>query len=233
MPNHHIPAAATGLPNRRFFLAAGPAAAVFGAVPAAAASTMPVSSPKGVSGLQELIDAHREAEKIAGAAANQGGKANDLYREMVAKIDFRNVCNKHWRFNEKDPAKSREDLFSLLRLDKQSLNGSMSHMGRTMRRRFDRLWAEYLDQKGALFDAVAAEVEAARRQSGLAEAQKAVDETFAAADAIYLRICAWPCATIEEIRLRAAYFKEAYEPYSGDERKAFMLSLAGSTTAEA
>jgi hypothetical protein len=227
VPNHHVPAAATGLPNRRFFLAAGPAAAVFGAVSAAAASTMPASSSKGVIGLQRLIDAHRETEEIAGDAAEQREKAGKLYRKMVEKIDFRTVCNEHWRFDEKDPAKSREVLFDLLRLDRQSLNDSMCHMGLTMKRRFDQLWAEYLDQKGAQFDAVAAKVEAVRRQSGLAEAERAVEETFAASDAIYLRICAWPCATIEEIRLRAAYFEETCEPESDDEIAALLRSLAG------
>ena len=163
MPNHHVPAAATGLLNRRFFLAAGPAAAVFGAVSAAAASTMPASSSKGVSGLKKLIDLHRKAEELALIAVQQNDAADALYREMVAKIDFKTVCNEHWRFDEKDPAKSREVLFDLLRLDRQSLNDSMCHMGLTMKRRFDQLWAEYLDQKGAQFDAVAAEVEAVRR----------------------------------------------------------------------
>lgn len=55
MPNTPVPAAATGLPNRRIFLAAGPAALVFGSLKAAAAETDPIFA---------AIRAHEVAEII-------------------------------------------------------------------------------------------------------------------------------------------------------------------------
>jgi hypothetical protein len=84
--------------------------------------------------------------------------------------------------------------------------------------------------------AAADEAEAARRESDLDEAERLYNASYAAAAAIAARLLAWPCATIEDVRAKAAYLRgylREANPLFDTEVEILLESLAGTAIAGA
>jgi hypothetical protein len=197
MPNNTVPAATTGLPNRRLFLAAGPAAAVFCAVSAAAETD---------ADLEVLIAAHRQASEAHALDADPLGEAEDRFMAMTARIDWSPIDPGHGFFLDvRNIAAGRASFIKSMEMRKSSLVDAVSGLGPTP---LLKAWKLFLEERLAAFDRLAAEVNAAKQSSGLAAAYEIFDKSGEAMDAAFERIVSYRPATLPAMRRWASYLIE-------------------------
>ncbi|ACK50482.1 hypothetical protein Msil_1532 [Methylocella silvestris BL2] len=229
MPNDLVPAAAKGLPNRRLFLAAGSAGAVLSAIGAAAAQAS-TASPE----LARLIEEHRVALQKVDEAFRRDDDALADYETWLAA-------------NRKDAEALTFDGIQLggATADecKAHLHGCLDHRAQRWRREmkaidtptFSRLFeagfAAAAAQKFAAIDEAFRAREAYREACGLAAAEIASDATFMAARRLLRAICAWPCASLADTRLKVEYFADS--EIDLDEHEDFLTFLRSLFPAEA
>lgn len=232
MPNSTVPAAATGLPTRRLFLASGSAGAVFGAVSAAAAIAAPPAGPVSTE-LLKLIEAHAATERAYDCSSEQEWETEKVFKGLVKDIDFSRVCVDDWTFNWNDPAGSRAALVKCLDNDRLCLTWNTRHTGDATLTRLQKLWDEVAAEKIALFDSLAAEVEAARMKAGYSDAFQRTFDLNTESGAIVKQICAFPCSTLEEVRVKAKFLYEFLPiPVPYDFIAPLFDSLGGAPAAE-
>lgn len=183
MPNTYVPAAAIGLPNRRLFLAAGSAGAVFGALSHAVAA--PAVSPE----LLNLIETHRRAVGIRKRAWDHEDEALERFKRACKIFDIDGVD-----FNVNHPESTLTLLLDLLENEKLR-EFRLIKMGSSpaMRRRFDEMFEELRRDKIEHFETLLSEMSGLRESSGLAAAETAAEEAVEDALNILLKICGFPC----------------------------------------
>ncbi len=215
MQNNTVPAAATGLPSRRLFLAAGPAAAVFGAESAAAETD---------AELEALIAAHQQASEVHALDADPLGEAEDRFEAMTARIDWSAIDpGDGFLPDVRNIATCRASFVKCMEQRKTSLIDAVSGLGPTP---LLKAWKHFVEERLAAFDRIAAEVNAANQSSGFARAWEIFDQSGNAMDAAFDRIVSYRPATLPAVRRWASYLIEN-DDFGAVSVDAILRSLAG------
>jgi len=232
MPNITVPASDPGLPNRRLFLAAGSAGAVFSALAAAASQVSPAAAVS--PDLLALIEEHRTAEEAYRIALEAEDEALTRFETFKTKAnaDFVRQWPSKWRGDFDDLATSRTELIGLLKIDHQSLCRAIDHAFAPMRRKLFDIWEEHVEDVLKAFDDLVARTSAAEEETGYSKAAKQLEQAEEAVDSIFLQICAWPCASLAEVQLKATHLIERSDEIGWVRRDALLHSLAGHPPAE-
>jgi len=200
------------LPNRRLFLAAGSAGAVFGAL-SVAAQPSPAISPE----LLKLIEAHRRTETVAETIGEARKVARSRFWELSKNIDFGKYC-----FKIEDSEKLRDQIEALSDHHEHMLEPLTTLTSPAMRERILVMWNEIRAERLTLCE----KVEEIREASGLAGADRAADEVRREGEEILLKICSFPCVSLEEDMSRAVYILKTDTDLNFEQFEALRRSLA-------
>jgi len=209
MPNNLVPASDGGLPNRRLFLAAGSAGAVFSALSHAAVAA-PAISPE----LQRLVEAHRRTLEI---------KSEALKKEDEIRSQY-----KAWRKSIRRGSKAF--VFGSMHIEgetaaacKQHLNDCFDYMTRDVFRRVEgvlpaeaearmrTLFFEAQVERLASIDKIFEEFEAKERELGVDASWEDHDAAVVVDNEALTALLGWSCVSVEDIRFKAAYLSSIYQ----------------------
>ncbi|VTZ27241.1 conserved hypothetical protein [Methylocella tundrae] len=241
MPNSTVPAADAGLPNlnRRSALAKLGMGIAGGASLATIAAAAPVEAAVS-SELLRLIEAHRSAHDALTRAVTRCDEAEVSYNGIRPSIPFKDMwAGKEYGADYKpldislgvDECKSRV-IRSLDWSDR--IGGGIDEFASP--KRLKQLQAARKAIKNdafAVIDAAFAEDEAARQSSGFAAAKRDVDQASDAEDEALTALCAYRCATLKEVQIKADYLSADHIEVEWFEERHFKALLQASRKMEA
>lgn len=223
MPNVPVPAAAPGLPleTRRTILAAGSASAGSGAL--ATKEEAATASAE----LLRLIESHRRAEARLDDLAASVETARWRFRRSLANLDL--------AADGVDPgnvAASRGTLVKQLEADRRGLWISIRAGARPIRKAIEAQFDGLVSERLARFDALAEKLAAARENSGYAGAEAASQSALREEAALRRDICLFPCASLADVRVKAAFLSVFAAFLDEEEVGAVLLTFASTQMAE-
>jgi hypothetical protein len=226
MPNTRVPAAAGGLPNRRLFLAAGSAGAIFGAV--SAATNKSLAATESLSDLLALIDAHRTAKAAHESQLDKSDEAQKIYRAWALN---------NWRFSpvlrfgevkliDDNLEECRQHFHACLNHQKRhELDRMARFFGDQSVERFDLALDAAVVEKMTLIEAKFAEQAAKMEACGLTQAIHDEEMTSEAQNQALMAICRYQCSSIRESGVKEEYLSTISDEWDYEHIKACLHSV--------
>lgn len=229
MPNLAVPAAAIGLPNSRRQALKQAGLTLAGAICAIAPAV--AAAPAVSLELLALIKAHWRAEELESQALSRETEACERFDELCKQTDFGGLC-----FDVHDLQKTKDQIMRWIVHEKaHEIAVFKTGASPAMRERLEAAQDELARVKLERFEEINAAVLAVKERSGLTAAEQASQAAYEAAYDALNELCSFPCASLEEIRVKAVYLSTVQGSFDveGSSTAALIKSLAGQPIPEA